>query len=58
MVTALLAALPAWLAMQAVVYDGIYRALEPDSRWEFTGITARYLRSLAGVRSSARRLAQ
>jgi aminoglycoside phosphotransferase (APT) family kinase protein len=31
---------------QAISYEGIYRAVEPDSRWELAGVVEQFLRGL------------
>ncbi len=38
---------------QAVSYDALARALEPDSRWELAGVTTRRLRRLLAARAEA-----
>jgi aminoglycoside phosphotransferase (APT) family kinase protein len=43
------AAVPAAHTMQALAYDQILRAIEPDARWELSGTMAQHLRALLGT---------
>jgi Phosphotransferase enzyme family len=46
---AVAAAVPAAHTMQALAYDQILRATEPDARWELSGTMAQHLRALLGT---------
>jgi hypothetical protein len=52
--SAVAAAVPAAHIMQALAYDEILRATEPQAHWELAGVMARHLRALlAGVPAAA-----